>query len=129
MTDNKSNTEEEREGLVEDELGLDSDGVDAGEPAPLPCTILGTTLVMVLCVVVKVRVLLARGISWIMKRSTSTSSPKDKKALTDNHLECPICMKVYIRATDLNYGHTFCLDCIMDWAKKWKQDKGNGRKK
>ena len=45
----------------------------------------------------------------------------DMLALADTHLQCPICMEVFIMATSLNCGHTFCQDCIVDWRKKTKQ--------
>jgi len=40
--------------------------------------------------------------------------------LADNHLQCPICMEVFIMATTINCGHTFCQDCIEDWKKQHK---------
>ena len=40
--------------------------------------------------------------------------------LADSHLQCPICMEVFIVPTTINCGHTFCQDCIQDWKKKHK---------
>ena len=40
--------------------------------------------------------------------------------LADTHLQCPICMEVFIMATTINCGHTFCQECIQDWKKKHK---------
>ena len=40
--------------------------------------------------------------------------------LADNHLQCPICMEVFMMATIINCGHTFCQDCIEDWKKQHK---------
>ena len=40
--------------------------------------------------------------------------------LADTHLQCPICMEVFIMATSTNCGHTFCQDCILNWKKKNK---------
>merc|ERR1719228_2737709 len=36
----------------------------------------------------------------------------------DNHLQCPICMEIFVTATILNCGHTFCLYCITEWRNK-----------
>ena len=41
--------------------------------------------------------------------------------LADTHLQCPICIEVYIMPTSLNCGHTFCMDCIVEWKKKVKR--------
>jgi len=40
--------------------------------------------------------------------------------LADNHLQCPICMEVFMMATTINCGHTFCQDCIENWKKQHK---------
>ena len=37
--------------------------------------------------------------------------------LADTHLQCPICMEVFIVPTTINCGHTFCQECIQDWKK------------
>ena len=36
-------------------------------------------------------------------------------------LQCPICMEIFIMATNLNCGHTFCHECIVEWEKKAKE--------
>ena len=61
--------------------------------------------------------------SGVVTKQATTDSDDDAPeliALADSHLQCPVCMEIFILATSINCGHTFCRDCILDWKKKAK---------
>ena len=60
--------------------------------------------------------------SGVTDQATTDSDDEaaDMIVLADTILQCPICMEIFIIATSINCGHTFCRDCILDWKKKAK---------
>ncbi|XP_045468225.1 E3 ubiquitin-protein ligase CHFR-like [Harmonia axyridis] len=51
----------------------------------------------------------------------ASGKTKLKCKLEASELECSICQELYIEATTLNCGHTFCSSCIMRWKRQKKQ--------
>ena len=38
--------------------------------------------------------------------------------MTEDQLQCSVCSEIFVDATTLNCGHTFCYYCICEWQKK-----------
>ena len=55
------------------------------------------------------------------KRGSSQSIEDNLWELAETELQCSVCTEVFIEATTINCGHTFCKYCI----NKWQQQKSN----
>ena len=40
------------------------------------------------------------------------------RELAETQLQCAVCNEVFVEATSINCGHTFCHYCIYEWKKK-----------
>jgi len=40
------------------------------------------------------------------------------RELAETQLQCAVCSELYVEATSINCGHTFCNYCITEWMKK-----------
>lgn len=40
------------------------------------------------------------------------------RELAETQLQCAVCSEVFVQATAINCGHTFCHFCITEWKKK-----------
>ena len=40
------------------------------------------------------------------------------RELAETQLQCAVCSEVFVEATAINCGHTFCHFCIHEWKKK-----------
>ena len=40
------------------------------------------------------------------------------RELAETQLQCAVCSEVFVEATAVNCGHTFCHFCIHEWKKK-----------
>jgi len=40
------------------------------------------------------------------------------KELAENQLQCAVCSELFVEATSINCGHSFCSYCIREWKKK-----------
>ena len=38
--------------------------------------------------------------------------------LCESHFQCSVCNELLVKATGLQCGHTFCLDCVEKWRRK-----------
>jgi hypothetical protein len=38
--------------------------------------------------------------------------------LCESHFQCAVCNELLVKATGLQCGHTFCLDCVEKWRRK-----------
>merc|ERR1712142_991089 len=40
------------------------------------------------------------------------------RELAESQLQCAVCSELFVEATSINCGHTFCNNCITEWMKK-----------
>lgn len=65
----------------------------------------------------------------LKREDIENSSDKSKKEqnevvidLLESHFQCAVCSELFIKATNLGCGHTFCFVCIDKWRKKTQSD-------